>query len=133
MFDHVKDVILKNLNILVITETKHKLPHDIEGIFIELSFRKIKQLLSGTLHPQSQNHQYYFETLGKVLDSYSYYNRVVLAGDFNSEEKYACMETIEINYGNKKYFYEASYKENSQKQHFAIMTYKLAKVLKKLL
>ena len=86
-FDQVKEVILKNVDILVVTETKldetfplgqfyveglimpyrlgrnrngegviiyvredipskilekHNLPHDIEGIFIELNFRKVK-------------------------------------------------------------------------------------------
>ena len=107
-FDQVKEVILKNLDILVVTETKldetfplgqfyvegftmpyrldrnrngggliiyvkedipskilekHKLPHDIEGILIELNFRKVKWLLFGTYHPPSQNDQYYFEAL----------------------------------------------------------------------
>ena len=92
-FDQVKEVILKNADILLVTETKldetfplgqfyvegftmpyrldrnrngggviiyvredipsnilekHKLPHDIEGIFIELNIRKVKWLLFGT-------------------------------------------------------------------------------------
>ena len=96
-FDQVKEVILKNVDNLVVTETKldetfplgqfyvegftmpyrldrnrngegviiytredipskilekHKLPHDIEGIFIELNFRKVKWLLFGTYHPR---------------------------------------------------------------------------------
>ena len=55
--------------------TKHKLPHDIEDIFIELNFRKAKWLLFGTYHPPSQNDQYYFEALEKALDSYSNYDR----------------------------------------------------------
>ena len=95
-FDQVKEVILKNVNILLITETKlddtsplgqfyvegftmpyrldrnrndggviiyvmedipskileqHKLPQDVEGMFVELNFRKIKWLLFGTYHP----------------------------------------------------------------------------------
>ena len=94
--DQVKEVILKNVNILVMTETKlddsfplgqfyvegftmpyrldsnrnggdviiyvredipskilekHKLPQDVEGMFVELNFRKIKWLLFGTYHP----------------------------------------------------------------------------------
>ena len=94
--DQVKEVILKNVNILVMTENKlddtfplgqfyvegftmpyrlgsnrnggdviiyvredipskilekHKLPQDVEGMFVELNFRKIKWLLFGTHHP----------------------------------------------------------------------------------
>ena len=30
---------------------KHELPHDIEGIFIELNFRRVKWLLFGTYPP----------------------------------------------------------------------------------
>ena len=30
---------------------KHKLPQDVEGMFVELNFRKIKWLLFGTYHP----------------------------------------------------------------------------------
>ena len=30
---------------------KHKLPQDVEGMFVELNFRKIKWLLSGTYRP----------------------------------------------------------------------------------
>lgn len=37
---------------------KHWLPNDIKGIFIELTFRKIKCLLSGSYHYLSQNYQY---------------------------------------------------------------------------
>ena len=33
---------------------KHKLPQDVEGMFVELNFRKIKWLLSGTYHLPSQ-------------------------------------------------------------------------------
>ena len=42
----------------------------------------------------SQNDQYYFEALDKALDSYSRYDRIVLAEDFNPEEKEACLETF---------------------------------------
>ena len=34
--------------------TDHKLPHDIEGIFVESSLRKDKWLLFGSYHPPSQ-------------------------------------------------------------------------------
>ena len=112
-FDQVKEVILKNADILVITQTKlddtfplgqfyvegfimpyrldrncngrgviiyvredipskilekHKLPQDVEGVFVELNFRKIKWLLFETYHSPSQNDQYYFGALDKALD-----------------------------------------------------------------
>ena len=112
-FDQVKEVILKNVDILVITQTKlddtfplgqfyvegftmpyrldrncngrgviiyvrenipskilekHKLPQDVEGMFVELNFRKIKWLLFETYHSPSQNDQYYFGALDKALD-----------------------------------------------------------------
>ena len=141
-FDMVKGVILKklkNVNILVITETKlddafllgqfyveqftmpyrldrncnggdvivyvrdgipsiilgkHKSPQDVEGKFVELNFRKIKRLLFGFYHPSSQNDQCYFEALDKALDCYSSYDRIILIGDFNSEDHKTCMETF---------------------------------------
>ena len=73
---------------------KHKLPQDVEGMFVELNFRKIKWLLFGTYHTPSQNDQYYFEALDKALDCYSSYDRIVLIGDFNSEDHETCMETF---------------------------------------
>ena len=138
-FDQVKEVILKNVYILVITETKlddtfpldqfyvegftipyrldrnrngggviiyiredtpskilekHKLPQDVEGMFVELNFRKIRWLLFGTYHTPSQNDQYYLEALDKALDCYSSYDRIVLIGDFNSEDHKTCMKTF---------------------------------------
>ena len=66
---------------------KHELPHDIKSIFIELTFRKVKWLLFGTYWPLQKNDQYYFGALDKTLDSYSGYDRVVWAGDLNTEEK----------------------------------------------
>ena len=38
---------------------KHVFPSDIEGLYIELNFRKCKWLLLGTCHPSSQSDQYY--------------------------------------------------------------------------
>ena len=81
---------------------KHKLPHDIEGIFIELNFRKVKWLLFGTYHPPSQNDQYYIEALDKALDCYSSYDRIVLTGDFNSKEQETCMGTFLYQHNLKK-------------------------------
>ena len=46
---------------------KHKLPQDVEGMFVKLNFRKTKWLLFGPYHSLSQNDQYYFEALDKAL------------------------------------------------------------------
>ena len=68
--------------------SKHDFPEDIEGIFIELNLRKMKWLLFGSYHPPSQNDKYYFECIGKALEVYSStYDRLLLCGDFNAEEK----------------------------------------------
>ena len=120
-FDQVKEVILKNVDILVITETKfddtfplgqiyvegftmpyrldrnhngggviiyvreeipsnilekHRLPQDVEGMLVELNFRKMKWWLFGTYHSPSQNYQNFFETLDKALHCYSSYDRI---------------------------------------------------------
>ena len=45
-----------------------------------------KWLLIRTYHPPSENNQYYFECLDKALDVYSHYERVILTGDFNTQE-----------------------------------------------
>ena len=37
--------------------TKHNFPNDVEGLFVELNFRKSKWLLFGTYHPPAQNDQ----------------------------------------------------------------------------
>ena len=42
---------------------KHNFSDDIEGLFVELNFRKVKWLLFGTYHPPSQNDIYYFNQL----------------------------------------------------------------------
>ena len=68
----------------------HNLPDDIEGLFVELNFRKTRLLLVGTYHPPCQNDEYYFKSIGKGLDIYSAnYDKYILAGDFNAEDKEA--------------------------------------------
>ena len=159
-FYQVKEVILKNVNILVITETKvddtsplgqfyvegftmpyrldrnrndggviiyvmedipskileqHKLHQDVEGMFVELNFRKIKWLLFGTYHPPSQNDQYYSEALYKALYCYSSYDRIILIGDFNSEDHETCMETILYQYNLTNNVKEGTCFKNSSK------------------
>ena len=47
--------------------TKHNLPEDIEGIFLEIKFRKFKWLFYGIYHPLSQNDQYFFSNIEKAL------------------------------------------------------------------
>ena len=64
--------------------TKHVFPDDIEGLFIELNFRKCKWLLFGTYHPPTQSDSYYFNNLDKALDLYSHHDKKLLVGDFNT-------------------------------------------------
>ena len=45
--------------------SEHVFPKDIEGLFIELNFRKYKWLLLGTYHPLPQSDQYYFNKFDK--------------------------------------------------------------------
>ena len=66
--------------------TKHSFPNDIEGLFIEINFRKSKWLLFGTYHPPSLKDQYYFDCLDKALDVYSSYEKVILTGDFDVQQ-----------------------------------------------
>ena len=74
---------------------KHSFPGDIEGIFLELNFRKSKWLLFGTYHPPSQNDSYYFDFIGKALDVYDKsYDNFLLVGDFNAEETEIVMSTF---------------------------------------
>ena len=51
---------------------KHIFPYDMEGLFVELNFRKCKWLLFGTYHPPSQADIYYF------VDTYSSYEKRLL-------------------------------------------------------
>ena len=60
-------------------------PDDIEGLFIELNFRKAKWLLFETYRSQTQSDSYYFNNLDKAFDLYSHYYKKLLVGDFNTE------------------------------------------------
>ena len=65
----------------------HTFPDDIEGVFVELNFRKTKWLLMGSYHPPSQSDQYYFNKVSNSLDMYIHkYDNFILTGDFNSED-----------------------------------------------
>lgn len=69
-------------------KSSHLFPEEIEGMFIEINLRKSKWLLFGTYHPPSQDDNYYFSAIGRALDIYtSKYDKIILAGDFNAEEK----------------------------------------------
>ena len=71
--------------------SKHNFPDDIEGFFIEINLRKTKWLIFGSYHPPSQSDQYYFDNVGQALDTYnSTYEKSLLVGDFNVEERDAC-------------------------------------------
>ena len=64
---------------------KNDFPYDIEGLFVELNFRKCKWLLFGTYQPPSQVDIYYFGNLDKAFDFYSSYEKRLLIGDFNTK------------------------------------------------
>ena len=74
--------------------TKHNFPSDVEGLFVELNFRKSIWLLFGTYHPPAQNDQYFFNCIDKALDTYNDYDNVVLAGDFNAEDDEPCLSNF---------------------------------------
>ena len=64
-----------------------KIPHDIEGIFVQLNLRKNKWLLFGSYHPPSQSDEYFFNHVQNGLDIYSkFYDKYMLVGDFNADE-----------------------------------------------
>ena len=65
---------------------KHVFSYDMEGLFVELNFRKCKWLLFGTYHPSSQADIYYFDNLDKAFDTYSSYEKRLLLGDSNTEK-----------------------------------------------
>ena len=67
------------------------------------------------LSPLSQSDQYYFEALDKALDCCSSYDRVVLTGDFNSEEQETCMETLLYQHNLKNIVKESTRFKNSSK------------------
>ena len=71
---------------------KHLFPNDIEGIFVEINFRKSKWLLCGIYHPPSQSDQYYFDNIYKALDVYCQYEKIMLVGDFNAQIGEKCFD-----------------------------------------
>ena len=64
---------------------KHFFPNDIEGIFVEMNFRKSKWLLYGT-------YQYYFDNIDKTRDVYCQYEKIMLVGDFSAQIGEKCFD-----------------------------------------
>ena len=82
--------------------SKFKLPSDIEGLYIEINLKKSKWLLFGSYHPPNQNDNYYFDSVSSSLDIYSEnYDHILLAGDFNAEEKEVCLNNFLYKYNMK--------------------------------
>ena len=76
------------------------LANDIEGIFIELSFKNDKWILFGTYHPPGQCPTHYFSEVGRVLDKYLVsHSKYVLVGDFNRDINDKHMHDFILNYG----------------------------------
>ena len=71
---------------------KHFFPNDIEGVFVEIDFRKSKWLLCGTHHLPSHSDQYYFDNIDKALDVYCQYEKIMLVGDFNAQIGEKCFD-----------------------------------------
>ena len=70
----------------------HKLPHDIEEIFVQLNLRKKKWLIFGSYNLPSQSDEYFFHQVKKGLDMCSkFYERFMLIGDFNADESGHCL------------------------------------------
>ena len=71
---------------------EHKLPHDFEGIFVELNLRKYKWLLFGPYHPPSQLDKYFFNHVKNGLDIYrKFYDKYMIVGHSNAEESKPCL------------------------------------------
>ena len=69
---------------------KHTFTKPIEGLFIEVNLRKTKLLFFGSYrsdHPDfGVSTEDYFNQVSLALDKYSSYDKILLAGDFNTEE-----------------------------------------------
>ena len=68
---------------------QHNFTKNIEGLFVEVNFRKSKLLFFRTYHSTHNiyglNNAVYLEQIGLALDVYSNYEKFLLAGDFNME------------------------------------------------
>ena len=142
-FDHLKVLIVNNIDILVLTETKtdssfpnsqfridrfsapfrldrnkfgggvpiyvrehipckkltkHILPDEIEGIFVEINLRKTKWLLFGRYRPPRQQAEYFLKHDNYAFDTYKQtFDKFLLVGDFNTEETNLIMSEFLFN------------------------------------
>ena len=66
--------------------TAHKLPHNVEGIFIELIINKSKWFLIGGYNPHKENISYFLRNISKMVDAnIRKYENFLLIGDFNAD------------------------------------------------
>ena len=61
---------------------------------VEINFRKSKWPLFAIYHPPAQNNRYIFNCIDKALHTYSNYDNVLLAGDFNAEDDEPCLSNF---------------------------------------
>ena len=81
---------------------RHQLPDDIEGLFVELNFRKSRLLLLGTYHPPNQKENYFFQSISQAIDIYSAdYGKYIFTGDFNTEENEVAIKKFLVVHGLK--------------------------------
>ena len=64
---------------------KHVFTYNMEGLFVELSFKICKWLLFEIYQPLSHGNIYYSDNLDKAFDTYSSYKKPLLIGDFNTD------------------------------------------------
>ena len=63
----------------------HKLPDDIEGMFIEINLRKKKWIIIGGYNHQKESICYFLTQISKELDKLlGNYDNILILGDFNS-------------------------------------------------
>ena len=68
--------------------TAHKLPHNVEGIFIELVINKSKWFQIGGYNPHKDNTSYFLRNISKMVDAnIRKYEIFLLIGDFNADIK----------------------------------------------
>ena len=74
---------------------KHNFTKNVEGLFIEVNLRKTKVLFFGGYRSDHKKYGLgeidFFEQIGLALDTYSTYDKFLLAGDFNVEVE---LETV---------------------------------------
>ena len=78
--------------------TCHTFSEGIEGVFIELNLiininNKCKWILLGTYRPP-QKHDYYFENISNALNMYISKYKILLIGDFNTNETHVAMKNF---------------------------------------